>query len=150
MSEEKEVTFKVSDRRLFNSDGTLRNDIDPEPETPAAAAAPPESPSVAEPVAAAPEPEPEPEEEEAGESMFGEFVMELATNAMMMLGLVEHPQYGRIPPDLNAARHYIDLIAMLKEKTRNNLTASEQRTIEEVLGTLRMQYVGLSQRRPPM
>jgi hypothetical protein len=137
MSEEKEVTFKVSDRRLFNSDGTLRNDIDPEPETPVATVAP--------------DVQPEPElEEEAGESMFSEFVMELATNAMMMLGLVEHPQYGRIPPDLNAARHYIDLIGMLKEKTRNNLTASEQRTLEEVLGTLRMQYVGLSQRRQPM
>jgi hypothetical protein len=146
MSEEKEVTFKVSDRRLFNSDGTLRNDIDsePEPETPAAVESRPEPVAAAEP---APEPEPE---EEAGESMFSEFVMELATNAMMMLGLVEHPQYGRIPPDLNAARHYIDLIGMLKEKTRNNLTASEQRTLEEVLGTLRMQYVGLSQRRPPM
>lgn len=143
MSEEKEVTFKVSDRRLFNSDGTLRNDIDPDPEPPAVTAGPDP-----EPVAAVPEPEPE--EDEAGESMFAEFVMELATNAMMMLGLVEHPQYGRIPPDLNAARHYIDLIGMLKEKTRNNLTASEQRTLEEVLGTLRMQYVGLSQRRPPM
>lgn len=152
MSEEKEVTFKVSDRRLFNADGTLRNDIDPEPETPAAAV-PPDVQPAPEPVAiaeAVPESEPEPEEEEAGESMFSEFVMELASNAMMMLGLVEHPQYGRIPPDLNAARHYIDLISMLKEKTRNNLTASEQRTLEEVLGTLRMQYVGLSQRRPPM
>ncbi len=146
MSEEKEVTFKVSDRRLFNSDGTLRNDIDPEPEPPAAA---PDVQPAPEPVAMA-EAVPEPEEEDAGESMFSEFVMELATNAMMMLGLVEHPQYGRIPPDLNAARHYIDLIGMLKEKTRNNLTASEQRTLEEVLGTLRMQYVGLSQRRPPM
>ncbi len=140
MSEEKEVTFKVSDRRQFNSDGTLRNDFEPEPE-PVAVAAPP----VAEPeavAALAPEPEDEP-----GESMFAEFVMELASNAMMMLGLVEHPQYGRIPPDPEAARHYIELIGMLKDKTRNNLTPAEQRTLDEILGTLRAQYVGLAQRR---
>lgn len=142
MSEEKEVTFKVSDRRQFNSDGTLRNDFEPEPE-PVAIAAPP----VAEPEAAPVEavvPEPE---DALGESMFSEFVMELASNAMMMLGLVEHPQYGRIPPDPDAARHYIELIGMLKDKTRNNLTATEQRTLDEILGTLRMQYVGLTQRR---
>jgi hypothetical protein len=74
-------------------------------------------------------------------SRFSEFVMELATNAMMTLGMMEHP------PDLASARHFIDLLGMLEEKTRNNLTAAESRHLAETIDALRMQYVGLSSQR---
>jgi hypothetical protein len=45
------------------------------------------------------------------------------------------------PPNLDAARHVIDLLAMLEEKTRGNLTAAERQFLEQVLYELRMRFV---------
>jgi hypothetical protein len=153
MSEEKEPTFKVSDRRLFNSDGTPRS-FEHEPEREEAPVVMREASPAA--VAARPVETMAPEGDDGAAedftdadepSRFSEFVMELATNAMMTLGMMEHPQYGRIPPDLASARHFIDLLGMLEEKTRNNLTAAESRHLAETIDALRMQYVGLSSQR---
>jgi len=48
---------------------------------------------------------------------------------------------GRHDPDLPVARHYIDLLAMLLEKTRGNLTMEEQRLLENSVTELRFRYV---------
>lgn len=78
--------------------------------------------------------------------LFSDFVLELATNAMMMLGLIEHPQYGRLPPDIEGGRHYIDVLAMLLEKTKGNLAPAEQRQLQETVASLRMQFVAITKR----
>lgn len=143
MSDEKEVTFKVSDRRIFNPDGSLRTDVDreEEPETPT----PP--PVQAAPLRAAAAQDETPWHGEVGaESVnFSEFLLGLGENAMMLLG-VDHPQYGPIPPDLPQARHIIDVLGVLQDKTRNNLTPDEDAMLGDLLKNLRMRYLALARR----
>jgi hypothetical protein len=70
----------------------------------------------------------------------------LGVEAAMHLGLMEMQEGQRTPVDLEAARHMIDMLAMLKEKTMGNLTAEEDTLLENVLADLRMQYVALSRK----
>jgi hypothetical protein len=144
MSEEVPSSFKVSDRRLFNPDGTLRTDV--EQDTSRVESGPTRStgePSVSPQSASTPADQPTPPREDP---LFSDFVLELATNAMMMLGLIEHPQYGRLPPDIEGGRHYIDVLAMLLEKTKGNLAPAEQRQLQETVASLRMQFVAITKR----
>jgi hypothetical protein len=71
-------------------------------------------------------------------------VFSLKTQAELRLGLLA---YGEKPeqPDLPASRHAIDLLAMIAEKTRGNLTLDEQRLIENALTELRFRYVQVSE-----
>src|SRR4029453_8492316 len=137
MPENQEGNFKVSDRRLFNPDGTLREEVD-KPEEPAVA--PPEPPAA---TAAQPQrvQEPEPESqlaadlpEEAGEATeFMDFLMQVASSAFVYLGLVEHPATGTRQVALEAARQSIDMLVMLRQKTRGNLTPQEEQFFEDLL-----------------
>jgi len=71
-----------------------------------------------------------------------EFLAEsLRLQAEMQLGLMRVGPEEEPPPDLNLARHTIDLMAMLQEKTRGNLTLEEQRLLENSLTLLRFRYV---------
>jgi Domain of unknown function (DUF1844) len=72
-------------------------------------------------------------------------------DAMANLGQAPDPMTGRPHIDLDQARFAIDLLAMLQEKTRGNRTPDESGVLEEMLTTLRMGFVRLSQgqgRRP--
>lgn len=71
----------------------------------------------------------------------------LAVEAAMHLGLMETEPGVRTPVDLDAARHMVDMIGMLREKTRGNLTPEEENVTEQVLADLRMQYVTLARRK---
>lgn len=72
----------------------------------------------------------------------------LAVEAAMHLGLIQSPgEEAPPPPDLESARHLIDLLGMLQNKTRGNLTADEDRLMENILADLRMQFVAISKRR---
>jgi hypothetical protein len=69
-------------------------------------------------------------------------VISLRMQAEMNLGLLHFGEEKDQPePDLLAARHAIDLLAMLQEKTRGNLTLEEQRMLENTLTELRFRYV---------
>ena len=68
-------------------------------------------------------------------------VTTLATQAMVGLGLVENPMTGQGEIDLGQSRHFIDTIAMLKEKTEGNRTDEESTVIENVLHELQMVFV---------
>jgi Domain of unknown function (DUF1844) len=68
-------------------------------------------------------------------------------DAMANLGQAPDPATGRPHVDLDQARFAIDLLAMLQEKTRGNRTPDESAVLEEMLTTLRMGYVRLSQGR---
>jgi len=64
--------------------------------------------------------------------------------AEMHLGLLVFGE-EKTEPDLMAARHTIDLLAMIQEKTRGNLTLEEQRSIENSLTELRFRFVQISE-----
>jgi hypothetical protein len=166
MSEEK-PTFKITDRRLFNPDGTPR-DVIREEEPPVAEAPAPAQPAETATTDAAPA---EPARGESGEAsattrserereappaaaaagaedflMLVEFLASFAADA---LGMVNHPGGGG-GVNLQLAKQCIDMLGTLHDKTRGNLNAEEQQFLEMILSQIRMQYVSLtSAPRPP-
>lgn len=70
----------------------------------------------------------------------------LAGEAAMCLGLAQAPDGSKLPLDLETARHMIDMLGMLEQKTKGNLTAEEDNVLENILAYLRMQFVALSRR----
>jgi hypothetical protein len=134
--------FKVVDRRSFTTEGTRvagqpeKAEEKQEPETRI-----PEQP------AAAPPAEPEPEIEEGeGSERFAMLVSYLSTTAMFQLGLLPGPGGEYIPSDLPNASRTIDLLEVLQEKTRGNLTGQESKLLDEVLYELRMTYLEVQKR----
>jgi DNA replication initiation complex subunit (GINS family) len=201
MSEEQPI-FKVTDRRLFNADGTPREtERTEETKTDASAgenqpsASAPERESAAAAVAssndretatagASPAATAETSAAAAGESAGGasaanelaaeeteefpeddystsdipgaddpasfiNFLMSIASNAAAALGMMEHPVTGERRVDPELARHWIDVLGMLQQKTRGNLAPQEQQIFEGLLADLRMQFVSVSGSRQP-
>lgn len=152
---QEEVSFKVTDRRKFNADGSVKDGVVIEPDVPKPVAE--AKPEPAEPPAEAPQPAMEaPVEEfdegeeydEAGDipgaeepASFVNFLSTLATNAAAALGAVPHPATGQRTLDLDSGKFWIDILAMLSEKTKGNLHEKEARLLEGLLADLRMQYV---------
>ncbi len=68
-------------------------------------------------------------------------VLSLSTQAEMQLGLVRFDEAEKPEVNLPLARHTLDMMAMLKEKTKGNLSPAEQELINTVLSGLRMAYV---------
>jgi 3-oxoacyl-ACP reductase-like protein len=160
--DEDQPNFKVTDRRLFNPDGTPRDlpeeeksepKITPAPEPAAAAAAaaePAREPTEASATQAGASPEAEEEEFSAEDladardpASFMSFVMSIASNAASALGMMEHPVTHQREVDLDLGKHWIDVLGMLQKKTTGNLTSQERRMVEGLLADLRMQYVSL-------
>ncbi|HXG94203.1 MAG TPA: DUF1844 domain-containing protein [Blastocatellia bacterium] len=84
---------------------------------------------------------------QAAEPPFMTLIDLLAAQAAMFLGIAEAPDGRQLPVDLNAARHFIDLLGALEQKTKGNLTPDEAEMLESVLAYLRMQFVALSRGR---
>jgi Domain of unknown function (DUF1844) len=144
MPEDKEGGFKVTDRRLFNPDGSLREDVqaqEPSAEIQADlnshhtqfASETTLTPDISE---SAPHALPE-------QTDFTEFLMSVASSAFIYLGMVEHPATGRRQVDLNVAKESIDMLLMLSNKTKGNLTRGEEKFFEDLLADLQMQYVSM-------
>ncbi|MGD0523579.1 MAG: DUF1844 domain-containing protein [Polyangiaceae bacterium] len=73
---------------------------------------------------------------------FTTFVLSLSHSALMHLGEAPDPDTGGVvQKNLLLARQTIDLIAMLEEKTKGNLTGDEERLLAQILFDLRMRYV---------
>lgn len=72
---------------------------------------------------------------------FAELVNLLAMQALAGLGLLTGPNGERVPPQLEIAKHFIDLVQALEDKTRGNLTPDEKKLLDQVLYELRMHYV---------
>ena len=62
---------------------------------------------------------------------FATFVLSLSHSALMHLGEAPHPETGKVEKDLALARQTIDLIGMLEEKTKGNLTGDEEKLAKE-------------------
>jgi hypothetical protein len=75
------------------------------------------------------------------EASFSLLTMSIASNAMMAMGLTADPQNGKTEVDKNLARFNIDLLVMLKEKTKSNLNSEEMGLIEHVLQDLQMKFI---------
>jgi Domain of unknown function (DUF1844) len=76
-------------------------------------------------------------------------VFSLKTQTEMQLGLLQFGDETQEQPNLPAARHAIDLLAMIAEKTRGNLSLEEQRLIENALTELRFRFVQVAEQKPP-
>jgi hypothetical protein len=175
---EEQPTLKVVDRRPFNPDGTPR-ELSPEEKeaseraaadfskSSAAESAPPrpapDQPSAPEakgqradePAATARSTRPETEPAHTGRdplddpASFLSLIMSLASNAAASLGMMPHPVTGETGVDLKTAKHWIDVLGMLDQKTRGNLDPQEAQVIESLLADLRMQYVSFTSSPPP-
>ena len=73
-------------------------------------------------------------------------VLSLKMQAEMRLGLLVFGEEQDGGPDLPAARHAIDLLSMLAEKTKGNLALEEQRLVENALTELRFRFVQVSEK----
>ena len=72
---------------------------------------------------------------------FTTFILSLSHSALMHLGEAPHPDTSKVEKNLPLARQTIDLIGMLEEKTKGNLTGDEERLIGQILFDLRMRFV---------
>jgi len=75
---------------------------------------------------------------------FLSLIMSLASNAAASLGMMPHPVTGETGVDLKTAKHWIDVLGMLEQKTRGNLDGQEAQVLESLLADLRMQYVSFA------
>lgn len=150
---EEENEIKVTDRRKFNLDGSVREGVEIEPEEPKVDLMPEATDS--EIIASINAAEPTTEEmsndvdEEDFEdypgaddpASFVNFLSTLATNAVAALGGIPHPTTGQRTVDPETGKFWIDILAMLREKTNGNLHPKESQLLEGLLGDLQMQYV---------
>jgi hypothetical protein len=169
MPEKKQESFTVTDRRLFTSEGEIREEVSQEEVSSAAAIAQPPRPTQPD-VAPAqqeldtpPPPTAAEQREQADayrksakdldarvelsghsakelEMTFERFMASLYMSAMMQLGLM-HEQGGQPRVDLIGARQTIDTLSLLSEKTKGNLTGVEESFLQNCLYELRMAYV---------
>ena len=77
---------------------------------------------------------------------FSTFVLSLSHSALMHLGEAPHPETDGMEENLPLARQTIDLIGLLDEKTKGNLTGDEERLIGQVLFDLRLRFVEKSKK----
>jgi Domain of unknown function (DUF1844) len=169
----KEPEFKVTDRRSFTTEGELRPDARPEePAKPSEPAQP--QPAPAQEATADQPRVPEPPSREERDRSQGEFRDSAAKleselrkgygaenipdfkasfdhllepfylTALMQLGMMPAERGAQPQVDIIGARHTIDTLAMLQEKTKGNLAKEEENVLETVLYQLRMRYVELT------
>jgi len=79
--------------------------------------------------------------EQIKEPDFNFFVTTMAIQASICLGVFPNPANNQKEENLTQAKFIIDTLAMIKDKTKNNLNPEEEKLLENVLSELRMQYV---------
>jgi hypothetical protein len=126
--------FRVTDRRRFAESGDARTD---------APATPPSGTPTAGPSMSAGVPQPDPAAPGLETVSFSTFVLGLSTQALLHLGEIPDPVTNQQSRDLPAAKQVIDILGVLRDKTRNNLEPGEQSLLDSVLYDLRMRYVEL-------
>ena len=132
----KEESFNVSDKRRFVADDSggvgSDSDVGTEPKTKA-----PETS----------EPSREKQQTKFADSAgfpdidFSTFIFSLSSSAILHLGLMENPYTKTIDKNLPLAKQTIDIISMLKDKTKGNLSEEEENLITNLLTDLRFKYV---------
>ena len=123
--------FKVQDRRIFSEDGELRTDRREEASKDAAKG------SAGADLKEAP-PDRAPEAPGEAEVDFSGFVLSLATTGMMHLGAIPDPATGKREANLPGARQMIGILAVLKDKTRGNLSTEESKLLDSLIYEMQM------------
>jgi Domain of unknown function (DUF1844) len=136
--EEQDASFRVIDRRLFTTEGDLREDAAAERHREEKAA--PVKPAQKEAAAPAGAPSEKPKAIPA----FAALVELVARNALALLGGVADPRTGQPFLDLEGARELIDVLDALREKTRGNLAPEEEQMLLDVIGSLKMSFLEMS------
>ncbi len=140
--------FKVQDRRRFSSEGETKEGAEAPPASsesidlksgPAASGPAQTSSQQSQPSAPSRQ-----SSEPPVELTFAAFLWSLSEQALAALGEVPDPSSGQVSRDLVVAQQMIDIIAMLRDKTRGNLDPHEQAMLKEILSTLQMKYVELA------
>jgi hypothetical protein len=158
--EDKERGFKVADRRRFSSEGEAKPEVEDSP----AAAKPAQSTQAEHQAEAGPSAGAQAEASAAYEKAasaqpgaadigpqdltFASFVVGLSTEALALMGEMPHPATGERMNDLVGAQQLVDIIGILQEKTRGNLSPDEETLLEAILFELRMKYVEKARRTP--
>jgi len=123
-SEQKTGNFTVTDRRAFAPDA------EPKPEPPVDPPKPEEAAPAANATSRALPP-----------ADFATLVLSLGSSAVMYLGQSDEPDGKKAPRNLPMAKHAIDLLTVLEEKTKGNLSSEEEQILESLLFDLRLRYV---------
>ncbi|WP_373044055.1 DUF1844 domain-containing protein [Vulgatibacter sp.] len=132
---EEDKGFVVSDRRRFHEEPA------PEGTPPPGAAS-----TAADAIRGGPS-GPDPEAEPVGAPQpgrpidFTTFVFSLGSSALMHLGDAPHPETGEVRKELALAKETIDLLALLQQKTKGNLTAEEERFLGALIYDLRLRFI---------
>ena len=128
---EEEKGFVLKDRRSFDEKGDLKGE---EKEQGKAQAEKKEEVDKT-----------EPERGPLPEVNFNSLMFSLSSSALLHFGDVADPHTGETKKDLALAKHTIDTIAMLQEKTKGNLSEEEGKFLENMLTDLRWRYVKATQ-----
>ncbi|MBW2096631.1 MAG: DUF1844 domain-containing protein [Deltaproteobacteria bacterium] len=131
MAEKEEKGFVIKDRRSFDEKGDLKKETAEEEKRGTKEPATGEKSTQEEAAQTSPLPE----------VNFNSLIFSLSSSALFHLGEIADPQTGEKKKDLPLAKHAIDTIDMLEEKTRGNLSEEEAKFIENVLTDLRWRYV---------
>ncbi len=75
---------------------------------------------------------------------FSSFLLSLSSSTLLHLGEVADPQSGEKKKDLDLAKQSIDIISLLRDKTKGNLTQEEEKLLDHLLYDLRMRFVNAS------
>ncbi len=157
-------SFKVVDRRPFTAEGELRKEVVEEqrreresakaaaeskaakkPAVPEPKAAEPGASEGAAVAAAAPAAAPAPAAEAVPPSRSFQMLVDfLARNAAAMLGGIADPRTGQAFLDLEGAREMIDLLDVLREKTKGNLATEDDALLVEMIGSLKLSFMEVS------
>jgi len=133
--EEKEKGFAIRDRRVFaegKTEGLPKEEEKKEREKPSKT----QQPQEAEEKAAESE-----EEVPLPEISFSNFIFSLSTSALIQLGEIPDPVVNQTNKNLAMAKQTIDILGILQEKTKGNLTPDEESLIQNILYDLRMRFV---------
>jgi len=142
-AEKKQESFSVSDKRRFvvNDSGSVKKEEDLKTEEKQKASEAP--PTETKPPKGEDQTRASSKEEQVPlpEIDFSTFILSLSSNAIFHLGLMENPHTKKIERNLPMAKQTIDIITMLKDKTKGNLSNEEENLIENLLTDLRLKYV---------
>jgi len=137
MSEQEKGGIKVTDKRRFTEEGEgreaeeqIKSEAKVEEETKTKAEQPKEQPTE--------------EKQELPQIDFVTFILSLASSVQVHMGLMPNPGTGKMEKNLNLAKQTIDILGVLQEKTKGNLSQDEDKLLEGILYELRMKYVELN------
>jgi len=137
--EQEEQSFRVTDKRGFREDGESAAPESRENEKEE------ENPIVEQPSKEKEKP-PEQETPPRPPIDFPSYILSYYTQGCVLLGEVPNPYTNKKEEDLEAAKHTVDILSMLEQKTKGNLGKEEQQLIESVLYELRMKFMAKTNR----